>query len=159
MYIWKHPGGSEQGTYLSKCEYYPSYLTVNMTKDYRVWSLPCSNETDPSSSVLKTVSSGTTLTVTALYKNDVTTSDHYWYRVKLSDGTVGYVYAPFCKVTNYCDTAIKNGISASGKDVPASLPVSKSYPVDWTDHVEQCGHQRHFRNGSYIWNDHELWPN
>ena len=132
VYIWKHPGGSEQGTYLSKCEYYPSYLTVNMTKDYRVWSLPCSNETDPSSSVLKTVSSGTTLTVTALYKNDVTTSDHYWYRVKLSDGTVGYVYAPFCKVTNYCDTAIKNGISASGKDVPASLPVSKSYPVDWT---------------------------
>ena len=103
-----------------------------MTKDYRVWSLPCSNETDSASSVVKTVASGTSLTVTALYKNGVTTSDHYWYRVRLSDGTVGYVYAPFCKVTNYCDTAIKNGISASGKDVPASLPVSKSYPVDWT---------------------------
>ena len=103
-----------------------------MTKDYRVWSLPCGNETDSASSVVKTVASGTSLTVTALYKNGVTTSDHYWYRVRLSDGTVGYVYAPFCKVTNYCDTAIKNGISASGKDVPASLPVSKSYPVDWT---------------------------
>ena len=129
----KWPGaGTYQKGYISQCEYYPSYLTVNMTKDYRVWSLPCSNETDPSSSVLRTVSSGTTLTVTALYKNGVTTSDHYWYRVKLSDGTVGYVYALFCKVTNYCDTAIKNGISASGKDAPASLPVSKSYPVDWT---------------------------
>ena len=118
--------------YLSKCDYYPSYLTVQMTEDYRVWSLPCSNETDSASSVVKTVASGTSLTVTALYKNGVTTSDHYWYRVRLSDGTVGYVYALFCKVTNYCDTAIKNGISASGKDVPASLPVSKSYPVDWT---------------------------
>ena len=118
--------------YLSKCDYYPSYLTVQMTEDYRVWSLPCSNETDSASSVVKTVASGTSLTVTALYKNGVTTSDHYWYRVRLSDGTVGYVYAPFCKVTNYCDTAIKNGISASGKGVPASLPVSKSYPVDWT---------------------------
>ena len=118
--------------YLSKCDYYPSYLTVQMTEDYRVWSLPCSNETDSASSVVKTVASGTSLTVTALYKNGVTTSDHYWYRVRLSDGTVGYVYAPFCKVTNYSDTAIKNGISASGKDAPASLPVSKSYPVDWT---------------------------
>ena len=132
VYIWKHPGGSESKSYLSKCDYYPSYLTVQMTKDYRVWSLPCGNETDSASSVVKTVASGTSLTVTALYKNGVTTSDHYWYRVRLSDGTVGYVYAPFCKVTNYCDTAIKNGISASGKDVPASLPVSKSYPVDWT---------------------------
>ena len=109
MYIWKHPGGSESKSYLSKCDYYPSYLTVQMTKDYRVWSLPCGNETDSASSVVKTVASGTSLTVTALYKNGVTTSDHYWYRVRLSDGTVGYVYAPFCKVTNYCDTAIKNG--------------------------------------------------
>ncbi len=138
--------------YLSKCEYYPSYLSVKMTKDYRVWSLPCSNETDAKSSVIKTVASGTSLTVTALYKNGVTTSDHYWYRVRLSDGTEGYVYAPFCKVTNYCDSAIKNGISASGKNVPATLPVSEIYAVDWTI-ISNCADISAISGYIHVWGD------
>ena len=123
--------GEETTDYLSKCDYYPAYLEVSPKNGlHEVWSLPCSDQTDPESSVI--YNTAATLTVTGLYKNSVTTSDHYWYRVSLPDGQTGYVYAPYCAVKNYHENDIKNGITYSGKEIPTSLPVSKSYDVDWT---------------------------
>ena len=138
IYIFKRPGAGNSSTdYLSKCSYYPAYLEVSPKNGlHEVWSLPCSDQTDSSSKVIYNTSA--TLTVTALYKNSVTTSDHYWYKVSLGGITTsggykeGYVYAPYCAVTNYHENDIKNGITYSGKEIPTSLPVSKSYAVDWT---------------------------
>ena len=84
----------EPCTYLSQCTYYPTYMTVKMSTAAPLWSLPCSSETNPSSQkIVSSMPVGTQLTVTAVYKNTVTTEAHYWYKATTPDGKSGYVYA------------------------------------------------------------------
>ena len=127
--------------YMSQCTYYPSRCQVRMTEDFRIWKLPCSSATNPDSyeiKTTKTITSNITIDVTALYKNSVTTSDHYWYQVEVpypssDQDKIGYVYAPYCIKTQINEESfIKQGMSYSGKALPSTLPLGKSYDVDWT---------------------------
>ena len=118
--------------YLSKCDYYPSYLTIKMTTSDYAWTLPCSDQTDPSSHHASSdkLPVGKTLQVTGVYKNTVTTSNHYWYRVDL-DGTVAYVYMPYTSIVDDGDDSIQNSVSISGT-MPIDLTINNSFPADWT---------------------------
>ena len=122
---------SPEADYLSKCTYYPSYVTIKMTTAEKAWSMPCSSETNSKSKVVADLSKGTTYTATALYKNTVTSSDHYWYQIKVN-GKTGYVYAPYVDVTSF-----KTGLSRSGKDPLTTHTKGENYPVDWTINSEQ----------------------
>ena len=118
--------------YISQCTYYPSYLTIEMTTSDYAWTLPCSDQTDSRSQHAPSdkLPVGKTLQVTAVYKNMVTTSNHYWYRVDL-DGTVAYVYMPYTSIVDDGDDTVQNSVSISGT-MPIALTINNSFPADWT---------------------------
>ena len=114
----------ESLSYLDKCTYLPSYLTIKATTSTTVKSLPCSASTDSSSTNIVTLSSGDTFNVTGMYKN---TAGNYWYKGATSNGKAGYVYSGDFSVTSY-----RSNITYSGKAFPSSLTVGNTYAVDWT---------------------------
>ena len=117
-------------TYLDKCNYYPSYLNGKTTESSYLKKYPCSSSTDSSSTdiVGSALPVGTQVLITGLYKNTV---GNYWYKVKLTSGSYsgkeGFIYCPHISVTLKNDT-----VSYSGKDLPGSMIVGKTYAVDWT---------------------------
>ena len=75
----------------SECTAYPAYLSLcakNSTAYIK--SLPCSQATNKNSNNVKRTEKGESLKAIGLYKNS---AGNYWYRVILSDGRAGYIYA------------------------------------------------------------------
>lgn len=105
------PGtGSSDTSYLSKCTYYPSNLTVTTVVETNVREYPSSDY-----SLLETLPTGTSLHVTGLYKNAY---GNLWYQIE-HNGKTGYVYATDIEVKDYLynDIAIKNVSMASNLDL------------------------------------------
>lgn len=117
-YYGEFPGKNTDTSYLASCTYYPSNLTVSTTGSVTLRQYPAS-----SYSSLKTISTGTSLHVTGLYKN---TSGEYWYQID-ADGTTGYIPAGSATVQEYLyddisvtdptidDLALKSGYLLEGK--------------------------------------------
>ncbi|MGX8692478.1 MAG: N-acetylmuramoyl-L-alanine amidase family protein [Clostridia bacterium] len=99
--------------YLDDCTYYPcsAQLTANVDTLY-VKSLPCSRGTDYWSDDVTTVSRGTKLTASAIYKN---TENKYWYKVTVGSYE-GYVYSG--QVTCSLTGMEKSNFSVSGIQAP-----------------------------------------
>ena len=75
--------------YTSECTFYPSHCQFKTTASTPINSEPCSSGSN-NSKTLSTASSGVTYTSTGLYKN---TFGNLWYRVEMSNGNTGYIYA------------------------------------------------------------------
>ncbi len=93
-------------TYLSNCTKYPARSKGKTTSSVTMRQYPSS-----SYSSMGTISSGTTVEITGLYKN---ASNEYWYEVK-NGNSVGYISASYVTVSEflYDDIAIQNPTMAS----------------------------------------------
>ena len=100
-------------TYLANCTAYPAHFTGKTTGSVNMRQYPST-----SYSSLTTLSSGTTLEVTGLYKNS---SGGYWYQVN-NNGTNGYVDAGYITPVTYLydDLAVISPTMASNINVGAS---------------------------------------
>ena len=92
LYYADFLGKDADTSYLSQCTAYPSNLTVK-TKD----SVNLRQYPSTSYSTLKTLSAGTELHVTGVYKN---TNGELWYQV-IENGTTGYILATYAEVLEY----------------------------------------------------------
>ena len=113
------------GSYLDQCTPYPAGGVIQMTTSAWLWSLPCSDETDPSSVHVSSekIASGTHLNVTGLYKNVTNdTTPHYWYRLTW-EGKTAYVYAPY---TTYVGLD-NSSITVTDIENPSSLTVGDRF--------------------------------
>ena len=121
-------------SYLSKCVYHPSYGTVKTTANTSMWTLPCSDETDPKSTIIGTrygITSGTTLKVTGLYENYLPNNPstrHFWYRIE-KDGKTGYVWADHC--ASFTSLTEKDDV-LTGQTKPTNIVVGKAFDINGT---------------------------
>ena len=82
-YFGEFPGISSDTSYLSKCTYYPANQDATITATAELRQYPSSDHT-----LLDTLSAGTKVHVTGLYKNAY---GNYWYQVE-KDGVTGYIF-------------------------------------------------------------------
>lgn len=130
VYVWKHPSVG----YLSSCESYPSYATLEVTKQTPMHSLPCSDLTDSSSERICTWSVGKKLTATGLYCN---TAGNYWYGVTDPDsGKEGYVFAGEVRVKELLWDATITGV-----DYPEDLSLGSRFWIKGTVSTRYTGLQ------------------
>lgn len=90
----KWPGAPEYSSNSLIKDELPSYCDLKTTAATSIMSLPCSNGTDASSTLLESVSKGTPKTAYKLVLNRV---GNYWYEVRTSSGAKGYI--PSAKVS------------------------------------------------------------
>lgn len=117
-YYGEFPGVNTDSTYLGKCDYYPSDLTVNITGAVNMRQYPSTDYT-----VIQELAAGTQAHVTGIYKN---TYGNYWYQVEV-DGVTGYISTDYATVTEYLyddisvveptmeDLALNSGYYLKGK--------------------------------------------
>lgn len=130
VYVWKHPSVG----YLSSCESYPSYATLEVTKQTPMHSLPCSDLTDSSSERICTWPVGKRLTATGLYRN---TAGNYWYGVTDPDsGKEGYVFAGEVRVKELLWDATITGV-----DYPEELSLGSRFWIKGTVSTRYTGLQ------------------
>lgn len=120
--------------YISGCESYPSYATLEVTKQTPMHSLPCSDLTDSSSERICTWSVGKRLTATGLYRN---TAGNYWYGVTDPDsGKEGYVFAGEVRVKELLWDATITGV-----DYPEELSLGSRFWIKGTVSTRYTGLQ------------------
>ncbi len=108
--------------YLSKCTFYSSYCTVKLTVNSSdIRTLPCSANTDSASQKIETASKGDEYVTVGLYKN---TAGNYWYKVKASNGSIGYLHA---KGTELVRTL--SDITVSGVSAPTEIVKGNSFVI------------------------------
>lgn len=130
VYVWKHPSVG----YISGCESYPSYATLEVTKQTPMHSLPCSDLTDSSSERICTWPVGKRLTATGLYRN---TAGNYWYGVTDPDsGKEGYVFAGEVRVKELLWDATITGV-----DYPEDLSLGSRFWIKGTVSTRYTGLQ------------------
>ena len=130
VYVWKHPSVG----YISGCESYPSYATLEVTKQTPMHSLPCSDLTDSSSERICTWPVGKRLTATGLYRNTV---GNYWYGVTDPDsGKEGYVFAGEVRVKELLWDA-----TITGADYPEDLSLGSRFWIKGTVSTRYTGLQ------------------
>ena len=130
VYVWKHPSVG----YISGCESYPSYATLEVTKQTPMHSLPCSDLTDSSSERICTWPVGKRLTATGLYRNTV---GNYWYGVTDPDsGKEGYVFAGEVRVKELLWDA-----TITGADYPEELSLGSRFWIKGTVSTRYTGLQ------------------
>lgn len=130
VYVWKHPSVG----YISGCESYPSYATLEVTKQTPMHSLPCSDLTDSSSERICTWPVGKRLTATGLYRN---TAGNYWYGVTDPDsGKEGYVFAGEVRVKELLWDA-----TITGADYPEELSLGSRFWIKGTVSTRYTGLQ------------------
>ncbi|MBE6794683.1 MAG: hypothetical protein E7532_07050 [Ruminococcaceae bacterium] len=111
------PGTKSSDTsYLNQCEYYPSNLSVTLNANVNVREYPASTYT-----LLDTLSSGTKLHVTGLYKN---TYGNYWYQIE-HDGKSGYIASEYANVDEY----LFDDISIQNPDMASNLNSGSGYYI------------------------------
>lgn len=115
-------------------ESYPSYATLEVTKQTPMHSLPCSDLTDSSSERICTWSVGKRLTATGLYRN---TAGNYWYGVTDPDsGKEGYVFAGEVRVKELLWDATITGV-----DYPEELSLGSRFWIKGTVSTRYTGLQ------------------
>lgn len=120
--------------YISGCESYPSYATLEVTKQTPMHSLPCSDLTDSSSERICTWPVGKRLTATGLYRNTV---GNYWYGVTDPDsGKEGYVFAGEVRVKELLWDA-----TITGADYPEELSLGSRFWIKGTVSTRYTGLQ------------------
>lgn len=92
-YYGELPFATADKTYLANCTYYPANFSAVVDQDAVLRSYPSSDYTS-----LETISAGTEVHVTAVYKN---TYGNYWYQVNRGNGTVGYISSDAATVTTF----------------------------------------------------------
>lgn len=108
--------GGSTDTSLIKNEL-PSYCDLQVANNSaHVKSLPCSVDSDPSSTTLAYPKKGDTYTAIGLILNRY---DNYWYKVKLPSGKEGYLYAGDVKAVTKDD--LKWDAKITGVDAPSQL--------------------------------------
>lgn len=113
---------------------YPSYATLEVTKQTPMHSLPCSNLTDSSSERICTWTVGKRLTATGLYRN---TAGNYWYGVTDPDsGKEGYVFAGEVRVKELLWDA-----TITGADYPEELSLGSRFWIKGTVSTRYTGLQ------------------
>ena len=117
-YYSKYP---EDRSYISQCTSYPSYAIIKATKATTVKTLPCSAATSSESHDICVLSTGDTLTATAIYRNS---AGNYWYKVS-ANGQTGYVYAGETSVISlkYDDVTI------SSVSAPTAIKVGNTFSI------------------------------
>ena len=100
-YYAEYDGISADTSYLSKCTYYPSNANATITKSANMHKYPSTDY-----SLLQTLSTGTGVHVTGLYKN---TYGNYWYQVEVN-GVTGYIGSDYASIDNlrYDDLTVVN---------------------------------------------------
>lgn len=126
MYVELPGTGSSDTSYLASCTYYPSNLMVTTNSDTNVRQYPASTYT-----LLDTLSSGTSVHVTGLYKNAY---GNFWYQIE-HDGVTGYVYADEVTVTEYLydDISVKNVSMASNLDLGKGYYIQGDLASKWNN--------------------------
>lgn len=120
--------------YISGCESYPSYATLEVTKQTPMHSLPCSDLTDSSSERICTWPVGKRLTATGLYRN---TAGNYWYGVTdPNSGKEGYVFAGEVRVKELLWDA-----TITGADYPEELSLGSRFWIKGTVSTRYTGLQ------------------
>lgn len=113
---------------------YPSYATLEVTKQTPMHSLPCSDLTDSSSERICTWPVGKRLTATGLYRN---TAGNYWYGVTDPDsGKEGYVFAGEVRVKELLWDATITGV-----DYPEELSLGSRFWIKGTVSTRYTGLQ------------------
>ena len=99
MYVELPDTGSSDTSYRSRCTYYPSNAIITSNVSTSIYQYPASDYT-----ILSTISAGTDLRVTGLYKNAY---GNLWYEI-IQNGVTGYVYAESFDVKEflYDDVAV-----------------------------------------------------
>ncbi|MBE6924504.1 MAG: hypothetical protein E7466_04610 [Ruminococcaceae bacterium] len=108
---------SSDTTYLSKCTHYAAHSTGKVTSSVTIRQYPST-----SYSSLGTISTGTTLEITGVYKN---TAGEYWYQVK-SGSSYGYVLSSYVTVTDF----LYNDIAVTAPTMADNLAVGKGYYLE-----------------------------
>ena len=116
-------GNGSSNSIISKT--YPSYCQIKATADTTIMTQPCSNGTDASSTKIESVSKNKTLTAYELVLNKV---GNLWYKVKASDGTVGYI--PSAKVSWVKDYT--SDIKITGATNPPDQEVGDAHWIQGT---------------------------
>ena len=107
---------SSDTTYLAKCTEYPAHFAGKTTGSLTMRQYPST-----SYSSLGTVSSGSTVEVTGLYKN---TSGGYWYQIN-HNGTNGYVDASYITPVTY----LYDDIAILAPSMAENLNTGASYKI------------------------------
>ncbi len=122
---------------------YHCYATVTAKPNAKLWTLPCSSSTDPSSvNEINCSSSGENLTATLMYKN---TRDNYWYRVTKNNRTY-YLYAG-----NVTNVSLRWDVSANNISAPSSITQGSYYSLQGTistSYLKLCFVSSYVYNGS-----------
>lgn len=118
-YYGELPGKTTDTSYVTKCEYYPTNVTLSATATTTIKTLPCYFKVDTSSLDVVDVTAGTELHATGLYKN---TLGEYWYQVET--GTyAGYVSASNVSVVDF----IYDDVTIVNPSMADNLSVGQSY--------------------------------
>lgn len=113
---WPKPNSSGGDSSVNDCTYYPAYFTGQTTSSLNMRTGPST-----SYSIISTLSSGTSIEITGLYKN---TSGGYWYQIN-HNGTTGYVDAGYVTPINY----LYNDVSILSPTMDSNLPVGEPYTI------------------------------
>ena len=97
-------------------ETYSSYCSVRVTKPEgaTVWSLPCSSKTDARSEQISTLTRGSQVQTTGLYRN---VPGNYWYSIEF-DGTTGYIWANDTELVSI----LTDDVRVTGGSKPSTIP-------------------------------------
>ena len=96
LFQYRNPGASPEQNYLTGCERYSAGLSLEFTKNATPYTLPCDADTAAENGCTsraltgESFTRGSTCRATGLYRNS---AGEYWYKVTLSDGSVGYVHS------------------------------------------------------------------
>ena len=108
-------------SYINKCTSLSSYCSISSSTKTTIKTLPCSKSTSSDSEDIATISPGTLLTATKIYKN---TAGNYWYRVSYN-GKDGFVYSGDTTVSSF----LTDDVTISGVTAPTSLKQGSSFVI------------------------------
>ena len=114
---WPKPSSSGGDSDISGSTYYPAYFNGRINAG----SLNMRSGPSTSYSIIASLSSGTSVVVTGLYKN---TSGGYWYRINYN-GTVGYVDASYVTTLNF----LYDDVAVLSPEMESNLPVGQPYTI------------------------------
>ena len=114
---WPKTSSSGGNSDISDCTYYPSYFNGMINTS----SLNMRTGPGTSYSIISALSSGTSVEVTGLYKNN---SGGYWYQINYN-GTDGYVDASYVTQINF----LYDDVAVLSPAMDSNLPVGEPYSL------------------------------
>lgn len=108
-------------TYVASCTSYAASLQVKTTTETTLMTYPCTAATQSGSAAYETLTAGTPLLVTKLYKN---TAGEYWYAVSHNLNTY-YVRASHTTVLEH----LVGDVTIANVQSPASLAYGSSFAI------------------------------